>query len=159
MPLTTRSTGQSPIDSSAVNQYYQALTGGMADQPFTLANTLTVTNTLTGSSNLSIAGTGTITGKVTGSSAAQFTGGMFSSTITSSGVITADSGLTSSQRTAFSIGSSGPTIQFGSSIPTSAALPGSLFINVGGSSVQLLYVAAPNAGTASSSNWAPVTLG
>lgn len=87
MPLTTRSTGQSPIDSSAVNQYYQALTGGMADQPFTLANTLTVTNTLTGSSNMTVAGTAAVTGALTGSS------NVFAQKVTSSQTLTGSSNV------------------------------------------------------------------
>jgi hypothetical protein len=184
MALTTRSAGTSPIDSSAVNQYYQALTGAMTDQTFTLANTLTVSKAITGSSNAAITGTITssaitatgaittsstltVTGTITGSSNMSvgailtLSSGIISTNALTpiTGVVQARSGGTSSQRIAFSMGSSGPNIQFGSSIPTSAALAGSIFMNVGGSSVQLMYVAVSNSGGASSSNWAPVTLG
>lgn len=152
MALTTRSPGQQPIDSSAVNQFVQALTGVMTDQAFTLANNVAMSSNVTVTGILS-ASTFNSSALITGSSALRT-----SSTITSSaGGIVSMSGLTSSQRTAFTMGSSGPTIQFGSSIPTSACVAGSIFLNAGGSSTTVLYVCMPNSGTASSSNWDNIT--
>lgn len=164
MPLTTRSPGQSPVDSSAINQFVSALTGVLTDQPFTFANNvaissaLSVTGAITGSSNFSVAGTGTITGKITGSSGlATSSNATIAGSMIASSQIAAQSAATSSQRIGIALGSSGPNIQFGSSIPTSACLVGSLFLNTGGSSTTPLYVCMPNGGTASSSNWGPFT--
>ncbi len=181
MPLTSRTPGQSPIDSSAVNQFVQLLTGVMSDQAVGIANTFTATNTITGSSNAIIAGTlsltgvgllsfaGNVTGTIragTGSLVFQpSSGGVNHMTLANSGGLSLSSGFmttvstaTSSQRTAYGMGSSGPNIQFGSSIPTSAAVAGSIFLNAGGSSTTCLYVAVQNAGSASSSNWSQFTM-
>ncbi len=74
------------------------------------------------------------------------------------GIVQSVSGQTSSQRKSYGMGSSGPGIYFGSSVPTITAVQGSLFFNVGGSSTTSLYCAMPNSGGASSSNWAPVSI-
>ncbi len=162
MALTTRAPGQSPIDSSAINQFVQALTGSMSDQAFTLNNSLTVSGVTTLNSTLSV--TGVLTSSQINSS-----GGITAATvILGSSNITASSGFMASRNGSstpsgaaikvFGMGSSGPGFYWGSSVPTIAGVQGSLMINTGGSSTATLYVAAPNAGTASSSNWAPVTL-
>lgn len=166
MALTTRSPGASPIDSSAVNQYYQALTGAMTDQAFTLANTLTVSKTLTGSSAGAITNTLTCSSQVTVQGTFQQGSGAALTAISSAngglfmGPLTSVRQNTSSTVKAFAMGSSGPGIFFGSSIPAgiSGVVPGSLFLNAGGSSVQLLYVWCGSSGSTSSSGWTPVTL-
>jgi hypothetical protein len=110
------------------------------------------------SSNLTVTGTVTATGAISASTVTSCTA-LNASTISASGVpLTIGAGVTSSARVGILFGSSGPTILFGSSVPTSSGLVGSLFLNQGGSSTTMLYVAAPNNGTASSSQWTPFTL-
>lgn len=164
--LTIRSPGQSPIDSSAINQFVQALTGVMMGQPFTLANTLTVSNMLTASSqatvtNLLTASSAlTVTNLLTASSALTVNGNSALNGIASvTGNLSLRPAIASSAAVqVLAMGSSGPSLYFGSSTPTIGCTVPSLFFNTGGSSTTGLYVCIPNGGTASSSNWDTLTL-
>lgn len=148
MPLSIRTPGQSPIDSSAINQFVQAFTGVMTDQPFTLANSLTVTNEITASSAVSITGNLTLSGVVSG-------GLTSSGALKSSSVVHAqnNSSTSSTPVQGIQLGSSGPGIYFGTGTPVLACTVGSLYLNAGGSSGTAAYLCIPNSGGASSSNW------
>jgi hypothetical protein len=96
----------------------------------------------------------TLAGAPSVSSNLTVTGTVNASTVNSSGVVQAQVNTASSAAVAgLKIGSSGPTIYFGSSAPTIACKTGDIMLNTGGSSVTVFNVCMPNGGTASSSNW------
>lgn len=113
------------------------LTIGSSGGAVTLAGTVTSSQGLAFSSNLTVTGT------------------VSASNITSCAIVTAQTtGAASNPLVCFQLGSSGPRIFFGASTPTSSARPGDLFLSTSGSSAALFAVGMANGNTASSSNWA-----
>lgn len=117
------------------------LTIGSSAGAVTLAGTVTSSQGLAFSSNLTVTGT------------------VSASTLTASTGVNADVASPSSGALrAFSMGSSGPQILWGASIPTASAVAGSIFLMTNPASSNLaMYVQAGNGtGGGSSSNWIPV---